>query len=189
MTLSRNTPEVVKCKLRLVVAFAKAKADLREQKIADATLKVYLLDSPVAWSSRGRVFQEDFYREIYRLNDWTFSSGKTKHPPRVAQITIDAIYQRLQPGVWEEIVKKNPRIGRKRKHCCHQFLSENIGNPHLRSHLYAVTKLMAGCSTWRQFEQYLDKFHPKTRHVQMDILFDLLSASPEDFERWSDLAS
>lgn len=189
MTLSRNTPAVVRCKLKLVVAFAKAKAQLREKKIVDATLKVYLLDRPVNWNLRGRVFQEDFYKEVYRLNGWVFSPGKTTHPIRVAQITIDTVYKRLQPGVWEEMVKKNPRIDGKRKHCCHQFLSDNIGNPHLRSHLYAVTKLMRGCSSWQQFELYLDKFHPKSNEVQRDILFDLLMASPEEFERWHGLVS
>lgn len=189
MTLSRNTDRVVECKLELVEAFERAKELLRQRKVLSATQKVYLLDDPVKWSERGRIFKESFYSEIYRLNNWDYQPGKTNHPVRVAQITVDAIYERLQPGVWEELTKKNPKIKGRRKHCCHQFLTENIGNPHLRHHLYSVTKLMAACSSWREFMLLLNKVHPKSTEVQMDILFELLFHSPEDYELWKRLVS
>ncbi len=189
MTLSRNTLEVVQCKIDLVKAFSRAKEVLHQRRVADATRKIYLLDDPVRWSERGRVFQESFYSEIYRLNNWNYQPGKTNHPVRVAQITIDAIYERLQPGVWKELTKKNPKINGRRKCCCHQFLTENIGNPHLRHHLYSVTKLMAACSCWREFMCLLNRVHPKTNTVQMDILFELFSNSLNDYEIWKRLVS
>lgn len=189
MTFSRNTPPVVKCKVELVQAFSKAKQLLAQRRVTDATLKIYLLDDPVKWRDRGRIFQEDFYKEVYRLQGWQFSPGKTQHPMKVAHITIDVVYQRLQPGVWEEMNKKNPRLNGKRKHCCHQFLSDNIGNPHLRHHLYAVTRIMQGCKSWAEFVYELDRFHPKTNTVQMDILFELFHHHPEEHDRWKRLAS
>ncbi len=189
MTLSRNTDEVVDCKFDLVEAFEKAKTELRLRRFTSATHKVYLLDDPVKWSDRGRVFKENFYSEIYLLNNWVYQPGKTSHPVRVAQITVDVVYERLQPGVWKELVKKNPKVNGRRKHCCHQFLTENIGNQHLRQHLYAVTKLMAGSSSWREFMYLLNRIHPKTSEVQMDILFELFSNSSSDYEIWRRLVS
>lgn len=157
-------------------------AEAVERRLLDATHKVYLLDDPVKWNDRGRIFQEDFYNRIYDLK------GKQRpaanHPIWMAGVTIDVVYQRLQPGIWDQLCAKNPRINGRRKYCCHQFLSDNIGNPHLRSHLYAVTKLMRGSKSWRQFEVVLNQYYPKTEAVQMDLLFDLLSQSPDDFAMW-----
>lgn len=189
MTLSRNSRQVVQCKADLVKAFSRAKETLRRRRITSATQKVYLLDDPVKWLDRGRVFKEDFYREIYRLNGWSYTQGKTKHPVRVAQITVDVVYLRLQPGVWEELTKKNPKIKGRRKYCCHQFLSDNIGNPHLRIHLLTVINMMQRCNSWREFMYDFDKYHPKTTTVQMDILFDLFADCPNEYERWKRLAS
>ena len=195
MVLSRNSDEVIECKLDLVDAFQKAKdfrhrqQSERSQKLVNATLDVYLLTTPVKWSDRGRVFPEDFYREIYRLHSWDFKPGKTRHPVRVAYLTIDLIYERLQPGVWQELSKKNPRLNGKRKYCCHQFLTDNIGNPHLRHHLYAVTRIMQGCKGWAEFMHDLNKYHSKTNAVQLDILFELFNHAPEEHIQWKKLAS
>ena len=189
MTLSRNTPEVVQCKIELVQSFSKAKEIIRQRRLTEATLEVYLLNMPVKWNDRGRIFQEDFYKAIYRLKGWTFTPGKTRHSSAVAHYTIDIVYKRLQPGVWEELGEKNPRLNGRRKHCCHQFLTDNIGNPHLRHHLYAVTKMMNGYSSWDEFMHNLNKCHPRTNLVQLDILFELFAHCPEEGERWKKLAS
>ena len=189
MVLSKNSDEVVECKLDLVEAFEKAKELLRQRKLTGATLKIYLMDDPVRWRDRGRIFQEDFYKAIYKLKGWNFTPGKTRHPVYVAHITIDVVYQRLQPGVWEELTEKNPRLNGRRKHCCHQFLTENIGNPHLRHHLYAVTRMMNGYTTWDEFMHNLNKCHPRKNAVQLDILFELFAHCPEEGDRWKRLAS
>lgn len=157
------------------------------KRLLDATHQVYLLDDPVKWKDRGRVFQEDFYNQVYRLK--VRERPNRNHPVWMANVTINVVYERLQPGLWDELCVKNPRINGRRKYCCHQFLSDNIGNPHLRSHLYAVTRLMKGCQTWKGFMMHLDQFHPKTAQIQMDLLFDLFAQSPEDFETWKRLVS
>jgi hypothetical protein len=160
-------------------------AEAVNQRLIDATQKVYLLDVPVKWKKRGRMFQEDFYNHVYRLKGKQRPQGN--HPIWMAQVTIDVIYRRLQPGIWESLCSKNPRINGRRKHCCHQFLSDNIGNPHLRNHLYGVTKTMKGSSSWNQFQWALNQFYPKTDVVQMDLLFELFSQSQDDFETWKRL--
>ncbi|MGL5059893.1 MAG: P63C domain-containing protein [Microcoleus sp.] len=184
VTFSRNTDAALELKADIIEAFSILRRQIRRQKEIKATHGIYLLDDPVAWKSRGRVFTEDFYREIYRLKDWKYTAGKTTHPVCVSQITINVIYRRLQPGIWEMLVEKNPRINGKRKFCCHQFLTENFGNPHLRQHLDRVVFLMRGCRSWRQFEYDLNRFIPITNDVQLDILFDLFRDNPDGYEQW-----
>jgi phage regulator Rha-like protein len=194
VSLSKNSDEVVQFKADLVAAFSEARRCLRDkqehkfnQRIKNATLKIYVLDDPL--KKLGRVFQQNFYDAVYKIKDKKPLGNPSQHPLWMAQVTIDLVYQRLQPGLWDELCKKNPKVDGKRKYCCHQFLSDNIGNPHLRSHLYAVTKMMNGYSTWKEFKYNLDKCHPKTTVVQMDILFDLFSNSPDEYERWHGLVS
>lgn len=184
VTFSRNTEAALELKADIIEAFSKLRRRIRQQKEIKATHKIYLLDNPVSWSLRGRVFPEDFYREIYKLKGWNYTAGKHTHPICVSQITINVIYKRLQPGIWEKITQKNPRVNGKRKFCCHQFLSDNFGDPHLRRHLDCVTMLMRGCRSWNEFEFNLNKFLPITNEVQLDILFDLFQDNPDDYDQW-----
>jgi hypothetical protein len=48
---------------------------------------------------------------------------------------------------------------------------------------------MGACQNWAQFKVLLDRLHPVTNAIQMDIFFDLLMQSPEDFDRWQDITS
>lgn len=181
---SRNTGAALELKADIIAAFSDLRQRIRRQKEVDATHNVYLFDDPIAWSVRKRVFPEDFYRAIYALKGWKYTPGKIGHPICVSQITINAIYRRIQPGLWDRLTEKNPRINGKRRYCCHQFLTDNIGDPHLRRHLDRVTMLMNGCQSWEEFEFNLNKFLPVTNEVQLDILFDLFRNSPGDYERW-----
>ena len=156
-------------------------------RLIKATQKLYILDEPVKWSMRGRVFQNEFYNQVYRLKNRSRPYGN--HPIWMAQVTIDIVYRRLQPGIWEELCIKNPKINGRRRHCCHQFLTDNIGNPHLQGHLYAVTKLMKGSLSWPGFVTVLNQFHPAVNEVQMDLLFEFFAHSPEMFEDWKAFAA
>lgn len=176
------------CESELKRRIAKASED-HVKRVEAATLKVYTLESPVSWSARGRIFQQNFYDAVYRIKAKTPLNNPNQHPIWMAATTIDLVYERLQPGLWDDLCAKNPRVNGRRKFCCHQFLSENIGNVHLRHHLYAVTKMMNGYTSWGEFKYNLDKCYPKTTTVQMDILFDLFSNSPDEYERWHGLVS
>lgn len=113
MTLSRNTDEVVDLKFELVEAFEKLKEIIKSRrakqfskKLQDATLKIYTLDVPVKWSTRGRVFQQDFYEAVYKIKGKPPCDNPNQHPVWMAQVTIDLIYRRLQPGLWDELSRK-----------------------------------------------------------------------------------
>jgi hypothetical protein len=84
-------------------------------------------------------------------------------------LTENIVYKRLPEGVLEELKKLNPKddTGR-RPHRRHQFLTDNIGNPHLEKHVtFAITlmKISAG------FKKHLDKALPMPK-AQLFVTLD-----------------
>ena len=93
-------------------------------------------------------------------------------PGVVGKYTNDIVYERLAPGILDELRDLYPRQdegGRQRKH--HQFLTEDIGHPALAQHLHAVIGLMRASATWEQFKTMLDRAFPK-KGTQLDLLLD-----------------
>ena len=63
-------------------------------------------------------------------------SLKGKRPGIVGTYTNDLVYERLAPGILEELEARNPKDDkghRKGKH--HQLLTEDVGHPALAQHL------------------------------------------------------
>ncbi|MGH6770992.1 MAG: P63C domain-containing protein [Xanthobacteraceae bacterium] len=80
-----------------------------------------------------------------RLNrDHELGAGRWVLAPFFGILTNDIIYDRLAPGVLEQLKKVNPKdeaTGR-RKHKNFQWLTSNAGYPKLREHLGAVIAIM-----------------------------------------------
>lgn len=157
--------------------------EVRPKDSLQAMLDMYLRSEAEPWR---RKFIEEFYIQIYRLKQWKYHPYTSKRSPLIGKITIDVVYSRMQPKLWNELLKLNPD---KRRYRYHQFLTQNIGNEHLRSHLREVIRIMKACQNWRQFEVLLDRLHPVADAIQMDLFFDFLMQSPEDFERWQNITS
>jgi P63C domain len=75
--------------------------------------------------------------------------------------TKDIVYARLAPQILDELEKRNPIEGGRRKGAHHQLLTEDVGHPALVQHLHAVVTLMRVSKTWSQFKLMLDIAHPK----------------------------
>lgn len=110
-----------------------------------------------------RTFPTEFYQEMFRLRGMKFPTETPQKPRYFGVLTNDVIYDRLAPGVLEELKKVNPRDEatgrRKRKHF--QWLTNNIGYPKLREHLGAVIATMKLSGDWHDFKTKLDKFYPR----------------------------
>jgi len=112
-----------------------------------------------AWA---KTFDDDYYREMFRLRDWTHDRFSTQRPPLIGALTRNIVYARLAPAVLEELERKNPRNEnghRKAKH--HQWLTRDVGISKLREHLAKVVALMQISSTWEEFMERLDYVAPK----------------------------
>lgn len=132
--------------------------EVRDRLALQAILDRFLRKELAAWAKR---FPDEFYHHIFRLRGWE-SKDITKRSPAVAQYTNDLVYERLAPGILEELQTRNPkdeRGRRKAKH--HQWLTEDVGHPALAQHLYAVVGLMRASSSWQHFMTSLNLAFPK----------------------------
>jgi hypothetical protein len=125
-------------------------------------------------------FPFEFYEQIFRLRGWPFNPENLKRPSVVAHWTNDFVYARLAPGVLEELRAKNPPIDGRRKHKHFQWLTGNVGDPRLRTHLDGVWKLMRGSTSWEEFKGFLNRFYP--RLSKTDLGFEVEDYSKAELE-------
>ena len=137
--------------------------ELRDRKALQAILDKYLLEQQAKWAKR---FPDDFYKEIFRLREWEWRGMKVNRPQVVAKYTNDIVWDRIAPGVREELEILNPKTeqGRRRSRH-HQWLTEDIGHPALQKHLNGVIVLMKSVvrakGGWEEFRRRLQRVFPK----------------------------
>jgi hypothetical protein len=107
------------------------------------------------------MFPNEFYKQIYRLKKWLWVNSNQR-TPLVGKITNQIVYERLPEGVLNELRHRNPIItsNNSRNHKHHQFLSEDVGQPDLRTYLTKVITIMQLSSNWEEFEINLNKILP-----------------------------
>jgi P63C domain len=109
-----------------------------------------------------RTFPADFYQEMFRLRGMKYPNDTVQRPRYFGLLTNDIVYDRLAPGVLDELKRVNPKheSGR-RKHKNFQWLTTNVGYPKLREHLGAVVAIMKLSMDWPDFRAKIDKFYPR----------------------------
>ena len=109
---------------------------------------------------------------MFELKNWPINDPRTlKRPSVVGKYTNDIVYERLAPGVLEELKIRNPtdeKGYRKQRH--HQWLTGDIGHPKLREHLIGIIALMNAAPTWDSFKRMLQRAYPK---ANSQMLLDL----------------
>lgn len=133
--------------------------EVRDRDALQALLDKYLLQEHAAWAKR---FPDDFYRQMFRLKGWEFPTPRGARPGVVGKYTLDIVYERLAPGLVDELKERNPKTEagyRKAKH--HQWLTDDVGHPALTNHIHAVMGLMRASKSWDMFKNLLDAAFPK----------------------------
>ncbi len=131
-------------------------------------LSKYLSEEKLAWAKR---FPDEFFKQLYRLKNWSYPTG-TSRTPYVGKLINQLVYEKLPPGVLEELRRRNPvdENTKRRKSKHHQFLSEDIGQPDLRDHLLQVIALMRGSPNWKSFEKsFTLAFPPEIIQGEFDL--------------------
>jgi hypothetical protein len=108
-----------------------------------------------------RMFPDEFFREIYRLQGWEFRPGTSRRTPHVGKLIKHYIYEQLPEGVLAELERVNPKNdkgNRPRKH--HQHLTSTTGNAHLDKQISTVTTLMRIARSRPEFEELFDRAFP-----------------------------
>lgn len=141
----------------------------RDRNELHQLLEKYLSEERLAWAKR---FPDEFFKQLYRLKDWNYPNGN-RHTPYVGKLINQLVYEKLPPGVIEELKKRNPTDPntKRRKWKHHQFLSEDLGQPDLRDHLLQVIAIMKGSSNWQSFERSFNLAFPDSRGLQGELDF------------------
>jgi hypothetical protein len=137
--------------------------EVRDRRALQAILDAYLRKELAAWAKR---FPDEFYEQMFRLKGWQWRGMSVNRPSVVGKFTNDLVYERLAPGILEELQSRNPKdeSGRRTsKH--HQWLTSDVGHPALAQHLHAVTSFMRASSTWDGFYRMMQRAFPKKGHT------------------------
>ena len=131
---------------------------VREQRALATILEKFIAEDLQPWT---RTFPPEFYEEIFRLKGWPGPDG-VKRPSVIGVYTNDIVYDRLAPGVLDELKRKNPTIapGRRRNRH-HQWLTGDVGHPKLKDHLIGVLALMRASPNWNVFKRMLERSYKK----------------------------
>lgn len=132
----------------------------REKDELQKILKAYISEELLPWQKK---FPDVFYKELFRLNGWEFNVNGIKNRPGVIGAwTNSLIYDELPSGVKDELKKKTPtsEAGNKTVRM-HQFLTEDIGNNHLKSQIEQVLTLFRLSDNmkevWYNFQKLKDR--------------------------------
>lgn len=133
-------------------------AAIRDREELHRILEAYINKELLPWT---KTFPDEYYRELFRLKGWLYSPPSVKRPQLVGKLTHGLIYKKLPRGVIGELKQQNPINARgQRRHKHFQFLTEDIGEPHLKEQLVAVTTLMRASRNWASFQRMFDRAFP-----------------------------
>ncbi|MCG6540169.1 P63C domain-containing protein [Pseudomonas sp. KSR10] len=107
-----------------------------------------------------RAFPADYYEELFRLRGLKYPPENPKFRPQYfGLLTNDIVYERLAPGLLEEL-KKQAAKDEKKKHL-HRRLTQEVGHPRLREHLASVVTAMKLSNDYPDFISKLNRIHPR----------------------------
>ena len=135
---------------------------IRDRMALHSILDQFLLTERAKWSKR---FPDAFYMEIFRLRGWLWKGMEVNRPQAVAHYTNDLVWDRLQPGIRDELERLNPIVRGEREHRHHQWLTEDIGHLALQQHLIGVIAIMKSVRTehgWDECVRSIQRAYPKT---------------------------
>lgn len=142
--------------------------DMRKRRAIDKIVERYVQKDAQKWV---KMFDLDFYRHIFRLNNWEFNPETTARPGVIGHWTND-IYDRLAPGITPALhqrVKRNAKGRPTQK--LGWYLTPEEGKPRLRELLEGVKLLMRMSTTWDEFKVRLDEFYPSFKDDQLKLPF------------------
>lgn len=137
--------------------------EVRDRIALQKILDRYLLKEHAKWAKR---FPDEFYQQIFRLNNWEYNPSGAKRPGVIGLHTNNIVYERLTKGILDELKRLNPKDDKGRRQSKHhQWLTDDIGHPKLQEHLNGVIALMKAASNWRNFIRLLERVYPKEGHT------------------------
>jgi len=137
----------------------------RARTALEEILERFISKELVKWV---KTFPDEFYIQLFRLKTCPKNTLTSKRPQWVGKVTLNLVYQRLAPGVREELQRLTPRDAKGRlRHKLFQRLTEDMGHPKLREHFIKLLTLMQVSDDWDTFYRMLDKALPKYKDMPL----------------------
>lgn len=143
-----------------IIALVDEATGYQKDRAKDALAKI--LETFVAKELQPYVqtFPSDFYEEMFRLRGLKYPPENPNFRPQYfGLLTNDIVYERIAPGLLEEL-KKQARKDEKKAHL-HRRLTQEIGHPKLREHLASVVTAMKLSNNYPDFICKLNRVHPR----------------------------
>lgn len=153
---------------------------VRPQNALQSYLELVIRRELAAWAKK---FPDEFYENIYRLKGWTWPGMSKNRYSVVANYTTNLIYDRLGPGITEELIRKTPKNEKGyRPNRLHQWLSDDIGDPMLATHMHSILMFqrlaIANGYGWKRFLHMVDQVLPK-RGATLELPLEFTDASEQ----------
>ena len=133
---------------------------IRDKEALQAILDKYLRQELAAWAKR---FPDEFYEQMFRLRRWQWKGMKVNKPQVVGHYTRDLVYERLAPGILQELEERTPKNSRgQRKVRFHQWLTADVDHPALAQHLYALIGFMRVADSWSAAKSSIGWWNERT---------------------------
>ena len=147
--------------------------DVRPKDALQQYLELLVRKELAVWAKK---FPDEFYENIYRLRGWVWPGMNKNRYSVVAHYTRDLIYERMAPGLLTELENKSPTDDKgHRENKLHQWLTPDIGDPMLASHMQSVLTLqrlaLANGWGWQKFMHMVDQVMKKKGDT-LDLTFD-----------------
>lgn len=146
---------------------------VRPQNALQTYLELVIQRELAVWAKK---FPDEFYENIYKLKGWTWPGMGKNRFSVVANYTTNLVYDRLGPGITEELIRKTPKNEKGyRPNRLHQWLSEDIGDPMLATHMHSILMFqrlaIANGYGWKRFLHMIDQVMPR-RGATMELPLD-----------------
>ncbi|MCX5827967.1 MAG: P63C domain-containing protein [Deltaproteobacteria bacterium] len=137
--------------------------EIRPRDALNAYLEMLVRKELAAWA---KTFPDEFYENIYKLKGWPWPGMSKNRFSVVGRYTIDLVYERIAPGLLEELEAKSPKDKKgNRRNKLFQWLTEDIGHPMLAQHLHSLIMFqrlaISNGFGWYRFVKMVDKVLPR----------------------------
>jgi len=129
---------------------------IRDKNALQKLLDQYVYEEVKQWTKR---FPDEFFKQTYRLHGWQYPRLEGKnHPQCLGKFINRYVYDRLPPGILDELKRKNPpNQNGNRQYRHHQFLTDDVGHEKLKNELTKITAIMSVSDDLQNFKKLINR--------------------------------
>ena len=128
--------------------------EVRERDELNKILEKYISEELRKWTPK---FPKEFFDQVFRIYGWEKATGNNR-PQCLGNFINKYIYGKLPDGVLKKLIEKNPVTESGfRKHCHHQYVSEDIGEDNLKKQIVQTITVMKLSDDINDFKKLIGK--------------------------------